>query len=76
MADVKERWAAIESNPEVLTELCHRLGASDQFEVGSQACCCSVEQLYPTFERSLALSCVRSDRPFVYFALSQKTKFE
>lgn len=28
-----ERWAAIESNPEVLTELCHRLGVSEQFEV-------------------------------------------
>ena len=33
MSQVAERWAAIESNPEVLTELCHRLGASDQFEV-------------------------------------------
>jgi len=32
-AVAQERWAAIESNPEVLTELCHRLGASDQFEV-------------------------------------------
>ena len=35
-AVAQERWAAIESNPEVLTELCHRLGASDQFEVSEE----------------------------------------
>ena len=28
-----ERWAALESNPEVMTKLCHQLGVSSMFEV-------------------------------------------
>jgi len=29
----EERWAALESNPEVLTNLCHQMGVSSSFEV-------------------------------------------
>ena len=29
----KERWAALEANPEVMTKLCHQLGVSPMFEV-------------------------------------------
>ena len=28
-----ERWAALESNPEVMTKLCQQLGVSSMFEV-------------------------------------------
>jgi hypothetical protein len=32
--DVKdERWAALESNPEVLTKFCHLMGVGDDWEV-------------------------------------------
>ena len=29
----KERWAALDANPEVMTKLCHQLGVSPMFEV-------------------------------------------
>ena len=30
----EERWAALESNPDVLSKFCRKMGVGEQFEVG------------------------------------------